>query len=1266
MELSPEAQRVVEELCQGRQAHIGDRQCGPFDKRTRLVLQILRDNCEQLEAMSGQTRAKAFLGMWRTAREPAEDKVNADGQEGEERRPSSSAGRDTRPSDEKHHRWRLYRLKCQSVRGCAPYGEEIEFSFEGKSNLIYGPNGSGKSSLLGAVTWVLTGATTTDGVEDCQTASIHKLGEGSTKGRRIREWPIICTLHDSVSDSATVAECKVELELRNASGEQSLLLRRTLADGLEASTDEATWTRCADLKEHGIAGLDLQLSLTAPRVLSRQIIESASDVVGMLSMMLGYDSLVRIGELGRVIRPNLTTLENSMRGHVDTLRNRLCEKLKTVVEGMPESEEREEIGRILEEGQSAEVIKKAKEKVKARLIGLNQSIREELGLGDLNEAELDKLGDRLAAVLSRLESGFKAVFPKLCELDADREGRGEVWVVDLEKRLFEFLDGAKRRIAARVEWWREEQKAGSKAELLLKAAEYYDEQRGECPVCDLSIKGQEVEAQLKRLKQKDKELQRKVCDFFGDLVAELDSVLAEKTREELIRSPHQRILDDWDSLGEEAGESLKVVIGQFDEYVKSIAQAARIDSITAPEVFGPEVEKEFSEQGARFVEAVSKARTALANLKWSVASLRATREQLHAVTTGMSVEGVRRLSLLGVLEKGKTAAREIKPLRVALTGLDEAMLIMEGIAAKENDIADLSVMKDDLDNLKRLKEGAEAETKRVLEEIGEEAAENWKQLYPEVPSGLQPSRVVMERGKALGVLLEGVGYEVEGQYFANAGLQRAMGLSLLCALLQKHPGGLDFVILDDPILSLDEEHREGWSDKLLSPMIQRGTQVVLATHQRQYVNNCKQAFATGAVTELNHRDEKGRVTWRPGDALEQCEATLAFDWRLVPNQLRRYCENVLLTLQTYSDHEFYSPHSFSKSVQRYAQLSGQTGSSATRGRQICTAMQRKEVDRVLNPGSHALTDADLTKSMVRECLDILKKEVDGPFRREVTWLEQLRANRRRGTVVRTAASVSAGGGASVSEVTEIRLAIIGRAAARGESWVVDNGTCEGEEVVNFDHVVCVAGESLEPVARRGQYVLLDTVERIPVEGDLVAVETSTGERFLRRVSFMSDMVLLQGVNPVKHFPTIGVAREHAVMHKIIGVLYGATGLTAEQLRSDTDEWRAAVGSIEKELQKLKAIIIEGDSMDPIARKGQKILVRDGQSPSETPLEQGGLAAIETDDDQVGYVVKRVYHRETDWILVSPNPVMQSSPVIVAAEKIRRVWPLHGMLFESGE
>jgi hypothetical protein len=78
-------------------------------------------------------------------------------------------------------------------------------------------------------------------------------------------------------------------------------------------------------------------------------------------------------------------------------------------------------------------------------------------------------------------------------------------------------------------------------------------------------------------------------------------------------------------------------------------------------------------------------------------------------------------------------------------------------------------------------------------------------------------------------------------------------------------------------------------------------------------------------------------------------------------------------------------------------------------------------------------------------------------------------------------------------------------------------------------------------------------------------------------------------------------------------------------------------------------------------------LRVSQRPSNTSLEQVGLAALEVGDDAIGNVIKQVYRKSKHCIPVSPNPTQAYTPDIVPIEKtkqIKRICPLRGVLFES--
>lgn len=81
--------------------------------------------------------------------------------------------------------------------------------------------------------------------------------------------------------------------------------------------------------------------------------------------------------------------------------------------------------------------------------------------------------------------------------------------------------------------------------------------------------------------------------------------------------------------------------------------------------------------------------------------------------------------------------------------------------------------------------------------------------------------------------------------------------------------------------------------------------------------------------------------------------------------------------------------------------------------------------------------------------------------------------------------------------------------------------------------------------------------------------------------------------------------------------------------------------------------VRGDSMEPLARDGQIVLV-DG----DTPPKDGDLAIVEFEDDTSTF--KRVYRRGPTWFLMPINPAYP--PAERPASDIRQAWQVWGVKF----
>jgi hypothetical protein len=99
------------------------------------------------------------------------------------------------------------------------------------------------------------------------------------------------------------------------------------------------------------------------------------------------------------------------------------------------------------------------------------------------------------------------------------------------------------------------------------------------------------------------------------------------------------------------------------------------------------------------------------------------------------------------------------------------------------------------------------------------------------------------------------------------------------------------------------------------------------------------------------------------------------------------------------------------------------------------------------------------------------------------------------------------------------------------------------------------------------------------------------------------------------------------------------------------------------LENNNGIRVKGKSMEPIAREGQLALINEGAGSGQV-IHPGALAVVETNDERIGNVIKRVFTGLDNWVMVSPNPVDAIPPIVVATERVKKSWLVNGVLFET--
>jgi len=1110
--------------------------------------------------------------------------------------------------------------------------------------------------LLAAVIWAFTGTTITDASDDEQDTGIHQQIQGVKKGKKLRNWPLISTLPESNDIRNIEPDSWVTIELKTEDQSNTLYVKRSLASGLEAGIDEDVLKPCKSLEEYGIKPIDLQISLIAPTVLGRNTLDNADNVIKILSMILGFDVLSDIGALASGIGLNRTKYANSTEDTINSHWTSLQEKLARIPEPLDEkSPTRDALQDLISKDKpTLREIADKNTLIQKEIDDANISLAEILGVDSDDKGLIERLAEKLIEAIAYLEKDFENVFPSYSEIKYDAEQHGGKTLENTEKEFEVFRVEARRRIEQRIEWWKKVNREGGKLKLKLRASSDYNTEKMQCPVCDQSIEDLPIKAELEKLKTLDSELQREIDDFFEDLLKELKQIVPNDIKNISQSLPSERILTDWDKMKAALDDCLNGIVCKYEPKVQSLCKTFDDISVESVEFFD-EDDAELLTASDAFIKACNDCLKAIEILKWGNIQCESIRKQLQKLVTSS-----KEMSLSFELSKGKSKASDIGPLKTIRTQLGEIIKLRETLATLVAKYELIESLKSPIDAIKKLSAYTMEKTTEVFNEIKTVSDKNWKLLYNERPTDLIPSKLVVERGKRIELFLSKQNYEVVGKYFANAGLQRSIALSFLCALLEKHNGGISFVLFDDPILSLDEDHRERWVHRIINP-IMKYKQVVLATHQELFITNCNQDFVDERIIRLNPRIRKKRVSIEPGYLIEQAEFWLTRKWEYANDLLYQYVEYLLETLDSYSPDAFFDKNRLKDSFEAYKKLPQGNPLNGKKKSTIVSGLAECFTKNVFRK-RHLPTSHQVTETMNRDAYDELKKLDGGAFRIELGRLKKLRAKELRGNVIKRSIG-NAGATLNITFNERRNISVIGRAAARSESWVIDEPGQETNEVIRNFACVRVTGHTFDPVGRCGQCVLLSDSDDVPADGDLVVAESSEEEKYLRRISFDDENAFLYSINPLRITAPLQIEGKMLSLHRVIGVLYEPCRHCDAEIVNG-NEWHPCTNIDPSYFENKKMIVVEGDSMEPIARKGQKVLVEEWMSPQDCTIESGGLAVIETDEGVVGNEIKRVYRKKNNWIFVSGNLLEPYAPDIIAIEKIKRIWPLKGVVFES--
>ncbi|MCK4783812.1 MAG: hypothetical protein KAV87_08695, partial [Desulfobacteraceae bacterium] len=515
--------------------------------------------------------------------------------------------------------------------------------------------------------------------------------------------------------------------------------------------------------------------------------------------------------------------------------------------------------------------------------------------------DLDNLPGQVQNAIDELKKPLTEIFDKSIGFDVPTKEA----LSELESKLEVFEGDTRTKVMERLVWALEE-KRNLKAPLMLVAAGYFPDGSNNCPVCTQDLKPvPHIKEQLDKLRPLAGRiyLKKELDSLELSFMDELGRIVTPALRDEAEKTFYERILLDWGNLKDERFKGFLLPIAEkFDEGIQSIAEEMSVEE----EIEAIALAQDYSED---FPGAFSKLDNALHDARRYTHLCKSIQEQssqiiekLAALLTSPEAESVED-SLSVILERGRATNQDI----ISLRDIYKTTKNLWQSLKKEKKLGDkISRYRSLADAGEATKELARAIRREVVEMVkdleGQMKVYFWRLYENEILTLdlLTTGHPVNPNIKdEINIYLRAGNQRIPVGPFSNSGRMRALILSFVFALLKKSSGSLGVLVLDDPVLSLDHEHRARFVDYLVEPLLGE-IQVVMATHYKDFYKVAERAFSDSERLLMPpRRTEADGVSFEPGDLLRRVERALGEPtcaWHEVGNNLRLWAERTLGTL----------------------------------------------------------------------------------------------------------------------------------------------------------------------------------------------------------------------------------------------------------------------------------------------------------------------------------------------------------------------------------
>jgi hypothetical protein len=833
---------------------------------------------------------------------------------------------------------------------------------------------------------------------------------------------------------------------------------------------------------------------------------------------------------------------------------------------------------------------------------------------------------------------------------------------ELEEKVNAFEHQSTIEIEERLAWAKKTQ-TDEKAQLMLKAAVYFPDGSNNCPVCTQELdRVPDIKRELEKLRSlsSKEHLQKDIEDHERKLIDLLNMIVSPEERMKGEKSFGTRLREDWIELKKVQCKDLLLAIAEkFDEGVTRIA--AEVQEVTVEPLCIPsEYEEQFYGAFSDYGDALRKAKQYVELCKSASSNREAVSEELRYLLKESKVDSEADV-FKEILERGRTTNEELKALDNIHAKTTELGTSTNKADKLKDKIENLTEIANNSDSIKALKTSVRNEVIELVEgEVGARTKSYYEHLYDNEVlefEKLTPGHAANPSIKnEINLYLRAGKHLVPMGPYSNAGRMRALFLSFAFALMDRSSGSLSILILDDPALSLDDEHKVRFVDNLVEPVMSN-KQVILGTHYETFFDDCMPVFQDGIQLKMIPRRRAcDQVEFEDSNLLARVQKALdenSGNWRDVGGNLRIWIEKILATISGYCPVPFIVFNNLSQSIENYAAITDADIATPERDT-IVQAFRCRHVQRVIDKLHHNET---VNKPDVEDALRILLQQGKKAVQKEIKRFKGLYQHALLGRGCGQGTGVVLTIIPFIDHLIYKNLEIVREAAAahnaQGIEWDLSN-----EYSLEAYPVVLLRSKVISPIALPGQYLILDWEDREPKSKDLVIVETSDGKRYVRRIWINEDTeIVLEGANPTTTYEPIRVVNGECKVRRIVGVLYDNIDIA---LGGVGEEWVPSNLS-NSWFDSVIGVRVNGTSLEPVARNGQIVLIK--KTDCGENILDDMLACVSVRNE--GDFIKRCYVKEFQCILCAVNPTEWEAPIVVDREAIQQVYPLKGILFEVG-